>query len=184
MTDTAKQQLGDTKLGIKDKSSCSSEQSEDNTSDRSIKELSRRPSTPRVPSPTKPVSSPASSASVAKPPVKEENRISLNELRRPAFVEHQARFNDNLQIKKPIILNGKEKKNGISAIEATEKSWMKIVKISKEEQDELERYMRTNSFSCFSFLTHLSCLVNQDNPTISLLTMAPSWRKQKPLLQI
>ncbi|KAI8083864.1 hypothetical protein BDF21DRAFT_416793 [Thamnidium elegans] len=55
-----------------------------------------------------------------------EPTVALEELRRPAFVEHQNR---------PTI---KKEKKAMVAPVTTEKSWMKIVKLSKEEQDEME----------------------------------------------
>jgi hypothetical protein len=90
-----------------------------------------------VPSPPKAISNPVPSATFVVNP--SENPISLDELRRPAFVEHQTRPNGNSQMKKATTSNGKEKKNAKATAETTEKSWMKIVKLSKEEQDELER---------------------------------------------
>ncbi|KAK4515685.1 Glycerol-3-phosphate/dihydroxyacetone phosphate acyltransferase [Mucor velutinosus] len=67
--------------------------------------------------------------------------VSVEELRRPAFVEHQRSTNNS---KKTASLstvngncNGKEKKHTVT-MESNEKSWMKIVKLSKEEQDEME----------------------------------------------
>ncbi|GAN08122.1 bis(5'-nucleosyl)-tetraphosphatase [Mucor ambiguus] len=70
--------------------------------------------------------------------------VSLEELRRPAFVEHQR--NSTNSSKKTAATatpaangncNVKEKKHTV-AVESNEKSWMKIVKLSKEEQDEME----------------------------------------------
>jgi hypothetical protein len=139
------QQLSGSRPTIKSKLSSSSlEQSDDITPERSTRESFRRSATPRVPSPPKAVSSPVSPAVTSTSPVvkslvKEETPISLDELRRPAFVELQMRSNGNTQTKKTAISNGKEKKNAKTATETTEKSWMKIVKLSKEEQDELER---------------------------------------------
>ncbi|KAL9537231.1 hypothetical protein MBANPS3_011962 [Mucor bainieri] len=68
--------------------------------------------------------------------------VSVGELRRPAFVEHQ-RSSTHSSKKTPAspTTNGngniKEKKHAV-AVESNEKSWMKIVKLSKEEQDEME----------------------------------------------
>lgn len=65
----------------------------------------------------------------------------VDELRRPAFVEHQTRTspsannnNSNNSMKKAA---PKEKKAMVAPV-TTEKSWMKVVKLTKEEQDEME----------------------------------------------
>ncbi|KAL7319257.1 hypothetical protein PS15m_002415 [Mucor circinelloides] len=66
--------------------------------------------------------------------------VSVEELRRPAFVEHQRTNNNKKTSATPAVngnYNGKEKKHTV-AVESNEKSWMKIVKLSKEEQDEME----------------------------------------------
>ncbi|CEP10318.1 hypothetical protein [Parasitella parasitica] len=70
--------------------------------------------------------------------------VSVEELRRPAFVEHQ-RSNINKKSSGAVATpashssntNGKERKH-VLKVENNEKSWMKIVKLSKEEQDEME----------------------------------------------
>ncbi|KAI9270123.1 hypothetical protein EDC94DRAFT_598181 [Helicostylum pulchrum] len=86
---------------------------------RSIKESSWRSNVSAVPKTPPPVSVP--DVVVVKP------TIAVEELRRPAFVEHQ---NRPASVKK-------EKKTMVAPV-TTEKSWMKIVKLSKEEQDEME----------------------------------------------
>ncbi|KAI8646436.1 hypothetical protein BD408DRAFT_410223 [Parasitella parasitica] len=69
--------------------------------------------------------------------------ISVEELRRPAFVEHQRGSNNNKTSAAIATLaihnncNTKEKKHA-PKVENNEKSWMRIVKLSKEEQDEME----------------------------------------------
>lgn len=61
----------------------------------------------------------------------------VEELRRPAFVEHQARPSVNTNNVKKAVHTPKEKKAMIAPV-TTEKSWMKVLKLSKEEQDEME----------------------------------------------
>lgn len=62
----------------------------------------------------------------------------LEELRRPAFVEHQARLRSQKKANTASV--PKDKKSMKTDINQTdERSWMKIVKLSQEEQDELER---------------------------------------------
>lgn len=66
--------------------------------------------------------------------------VSVEELRRPAFVEHQRSSNSSKKTvaSTPAVNgNGKEKKHTVS-VESNEKAWMKIVKLSKEERDEME----------------------------------------------
>lgn len=57
-----------------------------------------------------------------------------------AFVEHRA------PAKKAVAVP-KEKKAMVAPV-TTEKSWMKILKLSKEEQDEMERYNRIHKRHC------------------------------------
>jgi hypothetical protein len=63
----------------------------------------------------------------ANKPTEKESPNMLDDLRRPAFTDHQKKQ------------NGKPTKAASSNnVTETEKSWMKIVKLTKEEQDELQ----------------------------------------------
>lgn len=117
---------------------------------------STTPSSPKTPPPMHtPISPPKAASSPSPAPVvvgleKEEIAVAqepviistvVDELRRPAFVEHQTRTSPsainnsgNNSMKKAA---PKEKKAMVAPV-TTEKSWMKVVKLTKEEQDEME----------------------------------------------
>lgn len=92
--------------------------------------------------------------------------VSVEELRRPAFLEHQ-RSNKKTAaaaVAPPAINghgngNGKEKKHAVT-VENNEKSWMKIVKLSKEEQDEMENQSsKSPSVSTTTKLTQKEAII-------------------------
>jgi hypothetical protein len=88
--------------------------------------------------------------------------VSVEELRRPAFLEHQRSNKKAIAVAAVVPSainghghghghgngngngNGKEKKHAVT-VENNEKSWMKIVKLSKEEQDEMENQSTKSS---------------------------------------
>lgn len=107
-----------------------------------LSELSVRSEPQQVPATKLIGSSPAALNKKEDQPIKPVSNavpaVSVEELRRPAFVEHQR--NKKTTGATPAAngnCNGKEKKHAV-AVESNEKSWMKIVKLSKEEQDEME----------------------------------------------
>lgn len=105
----------------------SSEEDEVVPKGRSNRETSWRSTSPKTPPPT-----------ITTPPIVVIEE-SVEEMGRPIFVEHRP------PTKKVI---PKEKKAMVAPV-TTEKSWMKILKLSKEEQDEMERYRREKNASLF-----------------------------------
>lgn len=95
-----------------------------------------------APAPTTPPPVVASEKEVGQPIIVKEDppvQSIVEELRRPAFVEHQIRPSTppvNKKASTTPTVNNKDKKAMVASV-TTEKSWMKVVKLSREEQDEM-----------------------------------------------